>query len=460
MLQSRLFSKTAREAPKDESSKNARLLEQAGFIQKSMAGVYTFLPLGSRVLYKIENIVRQEMDSLGSEMLMPALHPKGNWEQTGRWDGLEILFKIESQHGFEYALGPTHEEIVTPAAKKAIASYRDLPKDNPLAVYQIQTKFRDELRAKSGLLRGREFRMKDLYSFHAGQQDLETYYQKVQARYFAVYERVKLSAILTEASGGSFSKYSHEFQVQIDGGEDTIFVCSHCDLQSLSGQRPAQAWAKNREIFNGTAADTEEKCTSCGKNEWTEIRAAEVGNIFKLGTKFSDAFGLTYVDKDGKEQPVVMGCYGLGTSRLMGVIAEKFSDEFGLRWPESVAPFGFHIIALYGNDQEANVKVTEYAKKAYQFLKDLNVDVLLDDRDERSGVKLVDSDLIGIPWKWIISEKNFTGEAVETHSRQETPGKILSAKEKEVITKKSAYRSVIQEQIPEFNRSFFSQNKQ
>src|SRR5579872_2072182 len=225
MLQSKILSKTAKEPPKDELSKNARLLEQAGFVQKVLAGVYNYLPLGIRVLHKIENIVRDEMSAISNEMFMPALQPKENWIATGRWQDMDVLFKIKSQHGFEYALGPTHEEIVAPAAKQAIQSYRDLP----VSVFQIQTKFRDEPRAKSGLLRGREFRMKDLYSFHATAEDLENYYDKIAAPAYAkIFKRLGLHALYTEASGGTFSKFSHEFQVEIENGEDIIYVCEKC----------------------------------------------------------------------------------------------------------------------------------------------------------------------------------------------------------------------------------------
>lgn len=410
MLQSRLFSKTSKEAPKEEISINAKLLEQAGYIQKVLAGVYTFLPLGIRVLHKIENIVRDEMNKIGTEILMPSLAPKENWEKTGRWNELDVLFKLKSQHGFEYALGPTHEEIVSPAAGRFISSYRDLP----TAVYQIQTKFRDEPRAKSGLMRGREFRMKDLYSFHASQQDLDEYYEKSQRVYLNLFKRMGLDAILTEASGGTFSKFSHELQVVVPTGEDTIFVCEKCN-----------ALAKNKEIFTGA----HEQCTNCGKTTWREEKGAEVGNIFKLGTKYSAPFNLNFTDENGKEQQVLMGCYGLGTSRLMGVIAEVYNDKNGLIWPENVAPFSVHLIALQSRDADAQQKVWHQAQQLYKELQENGVDVLFDDRQESAGVKFADSDLIGIPHRLVVSEKTLAQDGVEWKERAKDKTQIIKTKE-------------------------------
>jgi len=405
MLQSKIFSKTAKEAPKDEPSKNARLLEQAGYVQKVMAGVYNYLPLGTRVLQKIENLVRQEMSAVGNEVFMPSLHPKENWLATGRWNSVDVLFKIKSIHGFEYALGPTHEEIVAPAARRAINSYRDLP----LSVFQIQTKFRDEARAKSGLLRGREFRMKDMYSFHADQADLDRYYAEVTEIYKKVFARLGLKSILTEASGGSFSKYSHEFQVELENGEDTIYICKKCGL------------AKNKEIFSGP----DEQCTNCGKTEWREAQAAEVGNIFKLGTKFTVPFNIKFVDKDGAEQPVLMGCYGIGTTRLMGLIAELFNDSKGLIWPENVAPFQVHLIALQSKDPAAQKSLQKHAETLYKSLQKAGVEVLLDDRDESAGVKFNDADLLGIPWRMVVSEKTLAADSIELKNRAAAEAKLV-----------------------------------
>ena len=405
MLQSKLFSKTSKEAPKEEPSLNARFLEQAGYIQKVLAGVYTFLPLGTKVLHKIENIVREEINKISQEIFMPALQPKENWIQTQRWHSVDVLFKLKSEHGFEYALGATHEEIVAPAAKKIISSYRDLP----LAVYQIQTKFRDELRAKSGLMRGREFRMKDLYSFHADENDLEKYYELVQKVYFKVFKRFGLKALLTEASGGAFSKYSHEFQVEVPSGEDQIFVCKNCGL------------AKNKEVYSGA----QEVCSSCGKSDWRETNASEVGNIFKLKTKFTEPFEVAYLDKDGQKKPVIMGCYGIGTSRLMGVIAEMYNDQNGLIWPEEVAPFKVHLIALQSKDSKVQKAINTAANKLYKDLQKAGVEVLFDDRNESAGVKFKDSDLIGIPYRLVISEKTLAKKSVELKQRNSQKQKLV-----------------------------------
>jgi prolyl-tRNA synthetase len=401
MRQSKYFLKTSKTTPADDLSVNARLLEQGGFVQKVLAGVYDFLPLGLRVLQKIENIVRVEMDKIGNEMFMPVLHPKENWEKTGRWAALDVLFKIKSQHGNEYALGPTHEEIVTPAAQSIISSYKDLP----LAVYQIQTKFRDEPRAKSGLLRGREFRMKDLYSFHVSADDLEEYYnKKAMPAYEAVYKHLGLNALLTESSGGTFSKYSHEYQVETENGEDTIYICEKCGL------------AKNKEIFEEGA-----KCTNCGKTTWRETKGCEVGNIFKLQDKYSKAFNLQFTDKDGSKKIVLMGCYGLGTSRVMGVIVEKFHDDKGIIWPEAVAPFKVHLLALKAAEKQADA--------IYKSLLDEGVEVLYDDRDVSPGVKFADSDLIGIPYRIVVSEKTLAKDSVEVKKRNETEAKLVKISE-------------------------------
>lgn len=390
MKQSQYFLKTSKTKPSEDVSINAIFLEQAGFVQKIMAGVYAYLPLGQKVLQKIEKIVRQEMDAIGaSEAFLPSLHPKANWETTGRWQTLDVLFKIKSQHSYEYALGPTHEEIVTPLAQAVVQSYKDLP----VAVYQIQTKFRDEARAKSGLLRGREFRMKDLYSFHASSADLAKYYESVAVpAYKKVFERLGLDALYTEASGGSFSKYSHEFQVEIPSGEDTIYVCAKCGM------------AKNKEVFSEGV-----ECTNCGVTTWREASASEVGNIFKLETKFSDSFNLHFTDKDGQKKPVIMGCYGIGTSRLMGVIVEKFHDDKGIIWPESVAPFKVHLLSLKGVEKQAD--------ELYQTLLNAGIEVLYDDRDISAGAKFADSDLIGIPYRIIISAKTVEQESVEIKKR-------------------------------------------
>lgn len=402
MRQSKYFLKTSKTKPAEDVSINAILLEQGGFVQKVMAGVYTYLPLGWKVLSKIEAIVREEMNKAGGqEVFMPSLQPKENWLATGRWDGLDILFKLKSQHGYEYAMGPTHEEIVTPSAVTIVNSYKDLP----LAVYQIQTKFRDEPRAKSGLLRGREFRMKDLYSFHTSSDDLSKYYDEVMVpAYNAIFKRLGLDALFTEASGGTFSKFSHEYQVETESGEDTIYVCEKC------------AMAKNKEVYEPGAV-----CTSCGGSQFREAKACEVGNIFKLETKYSTSFNLNYTDNDGKQKSVIMGCYGIGTSRLMGVIVEKFHDEKGIVWPDAVAPFKVHLLAL--NIDKPEVKAA--ADALYTSFLDSGMEVLYDDREASAGVKFADSDLIGIPHRIIVSGKTIAQESVEYKARSSEESQLV-----------------------------------
>jgi prolyl-tRNA synthetase len=402
MKHSQYFLKTSKTTPKDDVSINAVLLEQAGYVQKVMAGVYSYLPMGLRVLQKIENIIREEMNAIGAgEVLMPALQPKENWDATGRWDSLDVLFKIESQHGYKAALGPTHEEIVTPMAQGVISSYRDLPK----AVYQIQTKFRDEARAKSGLMRGREFRMKDLYSFHATEEDLANYYKIVAGAYKRIFDRLGIPALYVEASGGTFSKYSHEFQVETPNGEDTLQVCQNCSL------------AVNKEIY------TEDKaCTDCGSQDYRETKGSEVGNIFELKTKYSDSFNLKFTDEDGMQQTVLMGCYGIGPSRCMGVIVEQHNDERGIIWPEAVAPFKVHLIALAGGD----LTVLNQAGQVYNQLNEAGVEVLFDDRLEASaGEKFADSDLIGIPHRIVVSQRTLDQDSVEYKKRTESDSELM-----------------------------------
>ncbi len=388
MKQSELFTKTLREAPKDEESKNASLLIRGGFIYKVMAGAYAFLPLGLRVFRKLEEIIREEMTSIGAEeILMTSLQPKANWETTGRWLDFDALFKIKSQISeIDYALAPTHEEELTPIAKKHIVSYRDLPK----AVFQIQNKFRDEKRAKAGLLRGREFFMKDLYSFHADAADLDRYYDKVSKTYMKIWKRVGLGKItyFTWASGGTFSKYSHEFQTLSESGEDTIYVCEKCRV------------AVNEEIIA-----EQRECPICGGREFSKKKSIEVGNIFKLGVKFSKPFELRYKDKSGREIEVQMGCYGIGLNRVMGTIADTSNDEKGLIWPEEVAPYKFHLLEFKKGS----------AAKIYKRMLEDGLEVLYDDRDVSPGEKLADADLIGIPYRLIVSEK--TGKKIELKKR-------------------------------------------
>jgi len=389
MRQSALFSHTTKELPKDEPSINAQLLIRAGYVDKLMAGVYTYLPLGLRVLNNVKNIIRKEMNDLGAqEILMPALTPKENWEKTGRWSGLDVLFRLKGVGDKEYALGATHEEVVTPLLQNYVKSYKDLPQ----AVYQIQDKFRNEARAKSGLLRGREFSMKDLYSFHADEADLDQYYEKAKDAYVRIFEACGLDAKIVEASGGTFSKYSHEFQVFTESGEDLVYSCAKCGIY------------RNKEIIDGEACE-------CGQ-KWEVNKAIEVGNIFKLKTKYSAAFDFKYTNEEGKESDVQMGCYGIGPSRIVGAIAEIHHDESGLIWPEVVAPFKVHIMNL-GPDAEAK----NVAERLYKNLNESGVEVLFDDRDLSAGVKLKDSDLIGLPIRIVVSSKTLATNAVELKRR-------------------------------------------
>ena len=402
MLQSKLFTKTLKDAPKDEVSLNAALLTRAGFIDKLAAGIYTYLPLGLRVLDKIKGIIREEINELGGqEIYMPALCPKENWLTTGRWDKMDVLFKLKGAGDKDFALGSTHEEVVTPLVKKFASSYKDLP----CAVYQIQDKFRNEPRAKSGLLRGREFSMKDLYSFHADEKDFEEFYEKAQAAYLNIFERCGLKAIITEASGGTFSKYSHEFQVLTEFGEDLIYYCDNC------------FYAQNKEIAEHKEGDT---CPKCKKGKIKAGKAIEVGNIFPLKTKFSEAFDYKYIDEKGKPQPVLMGCYGIGPSRVLGAIVEIFHDDKGICWPEAVAPFKVHLLCL--GKEEAVVK---QAKKVYDELLKNNIEVLYDDRLEATaGQKFADADLIGLPCRLVVSGK--TGEKVEFKKRTEEKAELVA----------------------------------
>jgi prolyl-tRNA synthetase len=382
MKQTFLFTKFSKNCPRDEESFNAQILIKAGFIDKVSAGVYTYLPLGLRVINKIIGIIRIEMDEIGGqEILMPALTPKDIWQKTGRWDNFDVLFKIPGQDNKDYALGATHEEVVTPLMKKNILSHRDLP----FSVYQIQTKFRNEKRAKAGLIRGREFLMKDLYSFHSSQESLDAYYDEVTAAYHRIFVKLGISDMtyFTYASGGAFSKYSHEFQAVNSSGEDLIYICEKCSV------------AVNREIIAEQST-----CPKCGSSDLIPKKAIEVGNIFKLGTRFSDAFDLCYQDQKNNIQKVIMGCYGMGPSRLMGTIVEIFHDDKGIIWPEAIAPFKIHLLSLGKN---------EAADKIYKTLKDNKIEVLYDDRDVSPGNKFAESDLVGCPYRLIIG-KNFVDE--------------------------------------------------
>lgn len=399
MRYSKLFSKTTKQTPRDEVSKNAQLLIQAGFIYKEMSGAYVYLPLGLRVLTKIMDIVREEMNAIGGEeLLMTALQEREVWEETGRWSDevVDNWFKTKLKNETELGLGFTHEEPLTRLMKSYIRSYRDLP----VYVYQIQTKFRNEARAKSGLMRGREFFMKDLYSFSRSLKEHEQFYERSKTAYKNIFNRVGIGdrTYMTFASGGTFSKYSHEFQILTEAGEDTIFVSEDKKI------------AVNKEVYS------DEVLTDLGltKEELVEKEAVEVGNIFSLGTKFSDAFGLTYLDEEGQEKPVIMGSYGIGPGRLMGTIVEVLSDEKGIVWPESVAPFKVYLVGLDLEDDQVKNK----AEEVYAVLQDKGIEVLFDDRvDVTAGTKFTDADLIGLPYRLVVSRK--TGDKVEVKKRIE-----------------------------------------
>jgi len=379
MKLSELVVKTRKDFPKDEVSVSSQLLIRAGFIDKLTAGVYTLLPLGLRTTSKISDIIRDETEKMGaSEILMPSLVPKEKWEATGRWKSFGALYRLQGADEKEYGLGATHEEVVVPLAKNFISSYRDLP----TGLYQIQNKFRDETRAKSGVLRTREFIMYDLYSFHADKKDLERYYDKAKEVFGKIFARcgIKDETYYTFASGGSFAKYSHEFQTKTEAGEDEVYVCKKCQT------------GLNREILDGDF-----KCPACDSNEYDLIKAVEVGNIFKLNDKYSRPFDLTFTDKDGQDKIVLMGCYGIGVQRLMGTIVEVNRDKDGMIWPEEVAPYRIYLIGLEGREKEAE---TLYGK-----LQEKGVEVLLDDRDLSAGEKFADCDLLGIPYRVVISKK-------------------------------------------------------
>ncbi|OGY36568.1 MAG: hypothetical protein A3E36_03180 [Candidatus Andersenbacteria bacterium RIFCSPHIGHO2_12_FULL_45_11b] len=398
MKYSQYFLHTNKDA-KELDSINATLLQKGGFIDQTMSGVYTFLPIGLRVLNKIENIVREEMDTIASELLMPALSPVELWETTGRTD-IDVLFEARGandasrkRNDGRYILNSTHEEIVTPLAKKRRLSYKDFP----FAVYQIQTKFRNEERAKSGLMRGREFRMKDLYSFHTSEEDLLAFYETAKIAYMNVFKRLGIweDTKITKASGGDFTTgFSHEFQAICESGEDVICIDN-----------------KTGEAFNKEVAPKD--------GDFTQHNASEIGNIFPLNTKFSKAFDYTYTNKEGKQQIVYMGSYGIGTSRLMGVLVEKFHDEKGIIWPKSVAPFTIYLAGLNIDDEE----IKQQADAAYEELTKAGIETLYDDRNIAPGAKFSDADLLGIPYRIVVSKK--TNRQVELKERTSPESTLL-----------------------------------
>jgi len=406
MRQSKLFTKTKKDAPTDEVSKNAELLIRGGFIHKEMAGAYSYLPLGLRVLKNIENIIREEMNAIGGqEISMASLQEKNLWEKTNRWSDnvIDNWFKTKLKNETELGLAFTHEEPLTCIMKNYVNSYKDLPK----YVYQFQNKFRNETRAKSGIMRCREFLMKDLYSFDLDEKSHLDFYQKTQQAYRNIFQRVGIGHVtyLTFASGGSFSKYSHEFQTLAGVGEDTIYIDE------------SKGIAVNKEIFSDETLSK----LDLKKEDLAEKRAVEVGNIFTLGTKYSEALNLKYQTEKGDFKPVFMGSYGIGLGRLMGTIVEVLADDKGIIWPESITPFHFHLLVL-GDNKE----VLAEAEKIYESLSKVH-EVLFDDRKEVSpGEKFADADLLGIPYRAVVSERSLKEKGIELKKRTEEKGKIVS----------------------------------
>ena len=399
MRQSTLFTKTRKEAPSDEVSKNAQLLIRAGYVHKEMAGVYSYLPLGLRVLNKINTIIRSEMNSVGShEVSMTALQSKEVWETTNRWsdDVVDNWFKTTLKNGTELGLGFTHEEAITNIMKNFVSSYKDLP----FSAYQIQTKFRNESRAKSGILRGREFLMKDLYSFSTNKEEHEVFYERMKDVYMNVFRNLGIgdNTYITISSGGTFSKYSYEFQTLSEAGEDFILIDEQKNI------------AVNKDDIN------DEILAEAGMNKdnLVEKKSIEVGDIYSLEYKFSRALGLKFKDENGEEQLVYMGSYGMSPTRLMGTIVEVYSDDKGLVWPTSIAPFAVHLVELGSADGSVRTE----AEKIYNELTARGVEVLWDDRDLRPGEKFADSDLIGIPTRIVVSEKSLAQGKIEMKDRK------------------------------------------
>lgn len=410
MRQSALFTKIIKEIPKDEVSKNSQLLLRAGFIYKEMAGVYSFLPLGLRVLKKIENIIREEMNNVGAqEVLLASLQSKETWEPTNQWsdDEVDVWFKTKFKNDTEAGLAFTHEAAITKMLGSFLNSYRDLPQ----FIYQFQTKFRNETRAKSGIMRTREFIMKDMYSFAKNESEHAELYEKAKQAYVNLFIRLGLGDItyVTVASGGVFAKFSHEFQTLTPAGEDTVFVSRENGI------------AINKEIYSEGLAQE----LGLNPEELTEEKATEVGNIFNLGTRFSHALGLQYADVEGSKHDIIMGSYGIGPARVMGTLVEQFATDEGIVWPEAVAPFQVHLLTL-----GADTSVNEEGNSLYEELVKAGIEVLFDDREGLSnGEKLVESDLIGCTYRVIISQKSLDQGGVEVVKRGSNEAEIISVNE-------------------------------
>lgn len=403
MKQTKLFPKTQKRAPKDASSVNHKLLVRAGYIDQLMSGSWSLLPLGWRVVDKINSVIREEMNATGAqEVLMPLLHPKNIWNETGRWEkAREVMYQFEDPRGKEYALSFTHEEIFLDLVRKNLESYQDLP----IALYHFSTKFRNEPRARSGILRGREFMMKDLYSVHASEEDFDDYYERVRLAYSNIFEKLGFDFRVTEAAGGVFTdNNTHEFQVPTESGEDTIFFCEECD------------WGENEEIYKGNEGD---KCPKC-KGRVVKSNSIEVGNIFPFGTWYSEKMDVYYTSEKGDKKPVWFGSYGIGSTRVMGAWVEVNHDKDGIIWNEVMAPYRCHLVEVSGEDSG----VSKSAAKLYEKLEDAGIDVLWDDRQVSAGEKFADSDLIGISTRLVVSKK--TKDKVEWKDRGEQKKELLS----------------------------------
>ncbi len=407
MRQSQLLSKTTKNISKEEVSKNAQLLIKAGFVHKEMAGAYVYLPLGLRVVEKIKSIVRKEMNAVGGgEVTMTTLQRKELWEVTDRWDDekVDVWFKSELHAGGEVGFAWSHEEPMCNMMKNHITSYRDLP----AYPYQFQMKLRNELRAKSGIMRGREFLMKDLYSFSLGEEDHEVFYQKMIEAYNNVFQAVGIGedTFVTFASGGAFTEFSHEFQTIVENGEDTIYINKEKNI------------AINEEVYNEKTLAS----LNVSADELQKVATSEVGNIFNFGTHKCEQLDLYYTNKEGKRIPVWLGSYGIGITRLMGVLAEKFADDKGLVWPIAVSPYHVHLISL-GKDETSK----KQAEEVYQLLQKEGIEVLFDDRDTSNGEKLGDADLLGLTYRAIISPK--TEGKIEVKPRSDEEAQMMTAQE-------------------------------
>jgi prolyl-tRNA synthetase len=405
MRRSNSFIKTRRDAPADELSKNAQLLIRAGFIYKDSAGVYALLPLGLRVVENIKSIVREEMNDLGAaELLMTSLQRKEVWERTDRWDDekVDVWFKSKLKNGTEVGLGWSHEEQITLMMKEFIASHRDLP----AYVYQFQNKLRNEVRAKSGIMRAREFLMKDMYSYSRSEQEHQEFYDSVIKAYHRVYDRVGLGQVtyMTFASGGAFTQFSHEFQTVTEAGEDTIYLDKDKKI------------AVNQEVMSDEVLNQ----LGLKKEDLAEVKASEVGNIFNFGTKKSEQMGLSYTDEDGTQKSPVLGSYGIGVTRLMGVVVEHFSDDRGIIWPVNLAPYKIYLVAVGDSDD-----VKKLADELYASLKNESIEVIYDDRAASPGEKFADADLMGIPLRLVVSEKSLIAGGVEIKNRNQDNTEII-----------------------------------